>query len=141
MSGATALELTSTTPLAIADIIAAFCRLTWSGDWIRTGENTYTSNPIGHNQSTTQTLTARSGVYYAITVELTASSEANYDKGRAYPLNNASSTPVIEVSGNEKKTHTYTVPPGTHTIYFTYAKDASHTAGSDTVTVKILSIE
>ena len=140
MSGATALELTSTTPLAIADIIAAFCRLTWSGDWIRTGENTYTSNPIGHNQSTTQTLTARSGVYYAITVELTASSYSG-DKGRAYPLNTASSTPVIAVSGNEKKTHTYTVPPGTHTIYFTYAKDASHTAGSDTVTVKILSIE
>jgi hypothetical protein len=110
----------------------------WHGDWIGTGENTYTSNPIGHSQSTVETLTITTDAPYELTIELTASSEGGYDFGSASLLD-SNDTTAIRVSGAETKTHTYTVPAGTHRIYFTYRKDISDTAGDDNVTVRITS--
>jgi hypothetical protein len=118
----------------------------WEGLWNKIGPNAYTSNLIGNNNSTTQTLTITASVSRLITVELTASTEENWDWGYASELNVEIATYypdgyAIRVSGDDRQTYTYTVPIGTHTISFMYKKDSEESYGDDSVTVKILSVD
>ncbi|MDR2518017.1 MAG: hypothetical protein LBD13_01200 [Spirochaetaceae bacterium] len=133
-----ALALAKTTPItleAAAPPPPPGVTLAWSGGWRRTGEYTYTSNPIEDGQSTIETLTIRTGVPRKVTIELSASSESGHDFGYA-----ALSNYQMSVSGAARKTYTYTVPTGMSQIQFRYSKDESGAAGSDSVTVKVLNI-
>ena len=116
--------------------------ISWTGGfWNRITDTKYVSNTVGDNSSTWQPLTITSSGC-SVTVMLTASCEVTYDKGYASVLDgvsNSTSSSNIEivVSGSQSQTHTYTVPAGTHKIYFGYVKDVSGIGGSDNVTVEI----
>ena len=117
--------------------------ISWAGGfWNRITDTKYVSNTVGHGSSTWQPLTITSSSGCSVTVMLTASCEVTYDKGYASVLDgvsNSTSSSNIEivVSGSQSQTHTYTVPAGTHKIYFGYVKDVSGIGGSDNVTVEI----
>ena len=113
----------------------------WSGNWTQTGTNKYTSNSIGDNGSTWETLTITAPNPCNITVRLSASSEAGYDYGYASRLDgspSASDYYLFPVSGGEIRSYTYTVPAGTHRVYFGYVKDGSVNGGNDNVVVEVV---
>ncbi|MDR2494852.1 MAG: hypothetical protein LBD24_06490 [Spirochaetaceae bacterium] len=126
------------------DFVLCGFDLGWDGLWNKIGQNAYTSNLIEHRSSTQQILMINARVSRRITVELTASTEAGNDCGYASELDGMAfswSSYTIMVSGAGRQTYTYTVPTGTHTIKFRYQKNATVSHGTDSVTVKILSVD
>jgi hypothetical protein len=144
-----AAALTKTAALDLAAIIAApppvpeGVTFAWSGDWIRTAENDYTSNPIRTRQETIETLTITTAVPLQLTIELTVSCPVTNNYGRASQLDNAlSAGHTIEVAGRGRKTHTYTVPAGTHRIQFMYYKNVFNDFNTEgSAVAKILSVQ
>ncbi|MDR2518772.1 MAG: hypothetical protein LBD13_05085 [Spirochaetaceae bacterium] len=112
----------------------------WSGSWRSSGEDEYTSSPIAHGESTEETLTITTNRALYLTVELAASSEADWDYGYA-AMPDAPAQMAVGVSGSGQETYTYTILPGTRQITFGYKKDACLSERDDNVTVKIRSIE
>jgi fibronectin type 3 domain-containing protein len=111
----------------------------WSGNWTQTGTNQYTSNSISDSGSTWETLVITAPSLCGITVTLTASSESNFDYGYASRLDGSPSKSDYQfrVSGAQSQTYTYTVPAGTHYLYFGYTKDSFGYTGNDNVVVEV----
>jgi hypothetical protein len=135
----TAIALVRATPVTIAAITARDFTFTWSGSWTQIGPNQYTSNSIGHGQSTWETLRVTTSTGCLVTVKLTASSEDSRDFGYGSKRNGSPSAEdyQIRASGTESKTQVYTIPQGTHCLYFGYVKDHSMSQGTDRVSVEV----
>jgi hypothetical protein len=138
----------------------ATATMTWNGNWTQVSETIYMSNAIGNRANTIERLDT---IYTSdaigdsdntierldivasgagtITIQITASSEANCDYGYASRLDTEVSTSnyQMRVSGTEVATYAYTIPAGAHWIQFMYQKDGSKTSGSDNITVEIIS--
>ena len=115
--------------------------LTWTGSWTRVAENKYRSNTIGHGANTIERLDITASSACTVTIQITASSESP-DYGYMSLLDTGVSTSSYakRVSGTGVATQTYTIPAGAHWIQFMYQKDRDTTAGSDSVTVEVISI-
>jgi hypothetical protein len=110
--------------------------LSWSGVWANSGENRYTSNSVGVGSDTWELLTISGPCIVVVT--LTASGESG-DYGYASNLDGSPSRSSyrFRVRGLESYVYSYSVPTGTHYLYFGYYEDGSFN-GKVTVEVNVL---
>jgi len=139
------LEITtaSSDPIAEAlDVTGQTFTLTGNGNWYSQTTTTYyggdaaRSGAIGHSQSCSMetTISGKTSVKFYWRV----SSEANYDYLRFYIDGVLKSSISGSTSWAQK---TYTVTTGSHTLKWTYVKDASVVSGSDCGWVDYLQLQ
>jgi hypothetical protein len=117
---------------------------TYSGAvWSQSGVNKYTSTNKTHNSQSWLQLKITASADCSIMITMSASSEVGRDMGYMSKLNGGAGTSsyLARISGTAYHTDTYSVPAGSHYIYFGYVKNVSLSANNDNVIVQVMSID
>jgi hypothetical protein len=118
-------------PVKAFSLRTDLCKILQNG-WIFSN-GIYQSNDINDREATSMSLTINGP--YEFSFDWKVSSEYSYDKFQWYFDDTLKNT--ISGTGSNWQKITYSIPEGTHTIRWTYSKDASNSSGEDCGWIKL----